>query len=158
MSTATQRITKPRALAMRTILELFHSLRIAAARRWPMLSSPGLRTAATRLQDTDKLALIGSYNRVKWTAAAAAGGGRGRLHGEDAAARSALIPLPAQPPRLLLLTLLQAAALIKKMEQKCASSQLKDKPPPSPPPHAHVHASIHATVCTMDSLSGNTLN
>lgn len=119
-----------------------------------MLSSPGLRTAATRLQDTDKLALIGSYNRVKWTAAA----GRGRLHDEDAAARSALIPLPAQPPRLLLLTLLQAAALIKKMEQKCASSQLKDKPPPPPPPQTHAHASIHAAVGTMERLSGNTLN
>lgn len=122
-----------------------------------MLSLPGLRTAATRLQDTDKLALIGSYNRVKWTAAAAAcGRGRGRLHGEVAAGRSALIPLPAQPPRLLLLTLLQAAALIKKMEQKCASSQLKDEPPP--PPHTYAHASIHAAVGTMGSLSGNTLN
>ncbi|KAL7391884.1 hypothetical protein ABVT39_016223 [Epinephelus coioides] len=50
-----------------------------------MLSSPGLHSAC--LQDTDKLALMGSYNGIKWTA-----GGGSRLHGEDASARSALIP------------------------------------------------------------------
>lgn len=65
-----------------------------------MLSSPGMHTA--RLHSTDTLELIGSYNRVKWMASsAAAAGGGGRLHGEDAVARSALIPLPACLPACL---------------------------------------------------------
>lgn len=59
-----------------------------------MLSSPGLHTAAACLQETDTLALIGSYSRIKWTA-----GGGSRLHGEDAAARSTLIPPPAHPAK-----------------------------------------------------------
>lgn len=54
-----------------------------------MLLFPGLHGAAARLKTTHKLALAGSYNRIKWTA-----GDLLRLHDEDAAARSALIPLP----------------------------------------------------------------
>lgn len=118
-----------------------------------MLSSPGLHTAAARLQDTDKPALIGSYNRIKWTA------GAGRLHGEDAAARSALIPLPAQPP----LTAVADSPPGSRFNQGDGaemrvntSSQLKDKPRPPPPPPPP--PSFSAAVGTKESLSSNKLN
>lgn len=91
MSTATHRIIKPRALAMRTILGAF-SFPVWSCSE--VLAYVVIAWAAhcCRPSPRYKVALVSSYNRVKWTA------GGGRLHGEDAAAGPALISLPAQPP------------------------------------------------------------
>lgn len=91
MSTATHRIIKPRALAMRTILGAF-SFPVSVCSCSEALAYVVIAaTADACMHGTDKPALVGSYNRIKWTAAGCG------LHGEDAAARSALIPPPAQP-------------------------------------------------------------
>lgn len=119
MSTATHRITKPRAFAMRTILGTF-SFPVPVCSSSEALAYVVISgTADACMHDTDKPALVGSYIRIKWTA-----GGCG-LHSEDAAARSALIPPPAQPLTAAAAaaaasqsaaTPLQAAGLIKEMQ------------------------------------------
>jgi len=107
MSTATHRITKPRALTMRTIFEAcsFPVCSCSEALAYVVMAGGwrgGGRVGGSAhclpagVQTHGRS--CGSYNRVKWTA-----GGASRLHGEDAAALSFLNPLPLPLPLLLLL-------------------------------------------------------
>lgn len=132
MSTATQRMIKPRALAMRTILGAFSFPVYIWSEALAYVVMAG--TADACLHDTDKPALIGSYKCIKWTA-----GGAG-LHSEDAAVRSARIPPPADwccrcdsPTNCCCFNQGDGAEV-----RVNACSQRKDKPsppaPPTPPP------------------------
>lgn len=92
INTATHRITKPRALAMRTILGAFSFLVCWKALGCHRLGRTLPLLPVARMREPP---FIAPHNGIR-----SAGVG-GRLHGEGTAARSGLIPLPAQPPPLL---------------------------------------------------------
>lgn len=129
MSTATNRIIIPRALATRTILAVFSfpvrscSEALAYVVFTIIIITNGTEhcDAATAAcpQDTDTLALVGSCSRVKWTT------GVCRLHGEDGDGRSFLIPSPTQ-----------------------TQSLPTDPPAPSAPPAAASHSDAAAPLQT----------
>lgn len=152
-STATHRMTKPRALAVRTILGCKCEQGVDLCRYEPvrLLLSAGERRRHTA-------ALIGLHPPMERKEAAGAGGCGGWMHGRDDATRCDHIPpawprCPALPWLMLLQPLLlpdpplQAAAFITQMEQKDASTH---HPPPPPPPstYSNTHTRFNAVVST----------